>query len=496
MSMEAIAVDQKLVQSLVSQIKGNVTGEQLADEAQALTELLVDLIQTEEVVVGPNTVTMLQVQIAHIDEELSELLNEILHDKDFQKLESTWRGLHSLVKNTETGPGLKLRVMHATQQELQEDLEKAVDFDQSALFKKVYEEEYGTFGGHPFSLLIGDYEFTHKPKDVALLTNLSNVAAAAHAPFIAAASPELFGLKDNDFTALDVPRDLAMRFEASDMIKWRSFRETEDSRYVTLVLPRVLMRLPYGKATVPVDGFIFEEDLSVDGNGGDGAKAHGKYLWGNAAWKLGERITHAFSLYGWCAAIRGFEGGGTVSDLPLHVFTTDSGEDAVKIPTELAITDRREKELNDLGFLALVYRKGDDKAVFFGSQTTNKPTKYASLDATANAQVSSMLPYLLAASRFAHYIKAMMRDKVGSFMTRGNVASFLNNWISDYVQLNDEASQDIKARQPLREARIDVTEVPGKVGSYKAIVYLKPHFQLNELNASIRLVASLPPPAA
>lgn len=490
------AIDSKLVEDLVRQIKGKITDDtQRQDEEQALNALLVDLIQTREVVHDPNTVTMLQVQIAQIDEELSALLNEILHHKDFQKLEATWRGLHSLVKNTETGTGLKLRVMHATQEELREDLEKAIDFDQSALFKKVYEEEYGTFGGHPFSLLIGDYEFTPSPQHVTLLTNLSNVAAAAHAPFLAAASPQLFGLKD-DFTGLDAPRDLAMRFEASDMIKWRSFRETEDSRYVTLVLPRVLMRLPYGKATVPVDGFIFEEDLSAAGDGGDGAKAHGNYLWGNAVWKLGERITHAFSLYGWCAAIRGFEGGGTVSDLPLHTFTTDSGEDAVKIPTELAITDRREKELNDLGFLALVYRKGDDKAVFFGSQTTNKPTKYASLDATANAQVSSMLPYLLAASRFAHYIKAMMRDKIGSFMTRGNVASFLNNWISDYVQLNDEASQDIKARQPLREARIDVTEEPGKVGSYKAIVYLKPHFQLNELNASIRLVASLPPPAA
>lgn len=479
-----VNITPELVAQLVAEIKG--------ETKEGLSELLKGIISNEKVQLEHNTVTMLQGQIAHIDEELTQQLNEILHDPKFQKLEATWRGLHHLVKNTETGTSLKLRVMHATMKELGDDLEKAVDFDQSVLFKKLYEEEYGTFGGHPYSVLLGDYEFTRSPEDVTLLTNLSNVAAAAHAPFIAAAHPELFGLKD-DFTGLDAPRDLSKIFESSEMIKWRSFRETEDSRYATLVLPRVLMRLPYGRETVPVEGIAFEEDVNVSGKD---EKDHRRYLWGNAAWMLGERITHAFSLYGWCAAIRGLEGGGLVSDLPIHTFKTGSGEEALKIPTELAITDRREKELNDLGFLALVYRKGDDKAVFFGSQTANKPKKYESLDATANAQVSSMLPYLLAASRFAHYIKVMMRDKIGSFMTRGNVSTYLNNWISAYVQLNDEASQEIKAQQPLREARIDVTEVPGKVGSYKAIVYLKPHFQLNELNASIRLVASLPPPAA
>ena len=312
------------------------------------------------------------------------------------------------------------------------------------------------------------------------------MAAAAHAPFISAASPKLFDMES--YTELGNPRDLAKLFESSELITWRSFRESEDSRYVALTLPRVLGRLPYGSKTVPVEEFQFEED--TDG------KDHSKYLWSNSAYVLGQRVTNAFALHKWTAAIRGVEGGGIVQGLPAHTFKTDEGDIALKCPTEIAITDRREKELSDLGFIALCHCKDTDYAAFFGGQTTNKPKTYNTPQANANASLSSQLPYLLASSRFAHYLKAIMRDKVGSFLTRENVQNYLNNWIANYILLRDDAGQETKAKYPLREARIDVFDVPGKPGVYRAVAFLKPHFQLNELTASIRLVAELPPPAA
>ncbi|POD80988.1 EvpB family type VI secretion protein [Pseudomonas syringae group genomosp. 3] len=440
----------------------------------------------EGMAIDKDTVAMINERIGKIDSLISDQLNEILHHEDVQKLEASWRGLHALVKNTETGTRLKLRLLNVSQKELQTDLEKAVEFDQSALFKKIYEEEYGTFGGHPFSVLVGDFTFGRHPQDIGLLEKLSSVAAAAHAPFIAAASPRLFDM--SSFTELSVPRDLAKVFESQELIKWRSFRESEDSRYVSLVLPHYLLRLPYGPDTNPVEGMNFIENTT----GTD----HSKYLWGNAAWALTQRITEAYAKYGWCAAIRGAEGGGAVEGLPAHTFRTSSGDLSLKCPTEVAITDRREKELNDLGFISLCHKKNSDVAVFFGGQSTNKPRLYNTNEANANARISAMLPYVLAASRFAHYLKVIMRDKIGSFMTRDNVQTYLNNWIADYVLINDNAPQEIKAQYPLREARVDVTEVPGKPGAYRATVFLRPHFQLEELTASIRLVATLPPPAA
>jgi type VI secretion system protein ImpC len=319
-----------------------------------------------------------------------------------------------------------------------------------------------------------------------LLEKISNVAAAAHAPFISAASPKLFDM--DSFTEIGKPRDLAKVFESTELIKWRSFRESEDSRYVALALPHILMRVPYGPSTKPVEEFNFVEEVT--------GRDHKQYLWGNAAYALGVRITNAYSKYSWCAAIRGVEGGGLVEGLPTHTFMTDEGDIALKCPTEIAITDRREKELNDLGFIALCHCKGTDYAAFFGGQTANKPKVYDTPQANANSRVSSQLPYLLAASRFAHYLKAMMRDKIGSFMTKDNVSMFLNRWITAYVLLDDEAAQSTKAKYPLREARVDVSEIPGKPGCYNAVVFLRPHFQLDELTASIRLVAELPPPAA
>ena len=454
--------------------------------AKDLIEEFVGQVVDEGMVVSADTVTSIKSRIAQLDELLSQQLNEIMHAAPFQALEASWRGLNYLVMNTETGTQCKIRLINVTKQDLVNDLEKASEFDQSTLFKRIYEDEYGTFGGNPFSVLVGDYEWGRNPQDIATLEKLASVAAAAHAPFISAASAKLFDWQA--FTEMNVPRDLSKGFETAELTKWRGFRMTEDSRYVTLVLPHVLLRVPYGPDTVPVEGFDFVEDTN--------GKDHSKYLWGNAAYALTQRIGEAFSLYRWCAAIRGVEGGGLVTGLPTHTFKTDQGDVALKCPTEIAITDRREKELSDLGFLSLCHCKGTDYAAFFGGQTVNKPRLYNTNEANANSRISSMLPYILAASRFAHYLKVIMRDKIGSFMSRDNVEKFLNNWIADYVLLNDDAPQAVKAQYPLREARVDVTEVPGKPGCYKAVVFLKPHFQLDELTVSLRLVADLPAPAA
>jgi type VI secretion system protein ImpC len=438
-----------------------------------------------EITVAKDTETMINARIAEIDALLSAQLNEIMHAHEFQKMEASWRGLHYLVDKSETGTMLKLRVLNVTKQELSKDLEKAVEFDQSALFKKVYEEEFGMFGGAPFGTLIGDFEFGKHPQDISLLEKISNVAAAAHAPFISAANPELLNLES--FNQLDDPRDLAKIFDTTEYAKWRSFRDSEDGRYVGLTVPHILMRLPYGEATAPVEAFKYEED--VDGTDPT------KYLWGNAAYAFASRLTESFAKYNWCAAIRGVEGGGLVEGLPTHTFKTDDGDIALKCPTEIAITDRREKELSDLGFIPLVHCKGTDYAAFFAAQSVQKAKKFDTDAANANARLSSQLQYIMAVSRFAHYLKAMMRDKIGSFMSRQNAQEFLNRWISNYILLDDNAGQEAKAKFPLREARIDVAEIPGKPGCYRAVAFLKPHYQLDELTVSLRLVADLPPPA-
>jgi type VI secretion system protein ImpC len=475
---------------------------QARQAVDAVSELIA-AVEANEITVSPegDLVGTINKRIAVLDQEVNEGLNEVMHNESFRKLEASWRGLHYLVSRAETGTMLKLRLLNATKDEIQKDLERAVEFDQSTQFKKIYEEEYGTFGGSPYSVLVGDYEFGRSPQDIKWLEKMSNVAAAAHAPFIAAASPQMFDM--DSFEDLGNPRDLAKLFESTELVPWRSFRDSEDSRYVALCLPHFLLRSPYGKdvrpnangedekqritGRLPADDVDFQEE--VNGQPQD-------YCWGNAAYAMAERITNAFALYKWTAAIRGVEGGGLVEGLPAVNFKTEEGDVVLKCPTEVSITDRREKELNDLGFITLVHRKNTDHAAFFGGQTTQKPKVYQDPQATANARLSSQLPYVMAASRFAHYIKAMMRDKVGSFMTKENVSDYLNKWIADYVLLDDRASQSSKASYPLREARVDVEDVVGKPGVYKAVVYLRPHFQLDELTASIRLVAELPPPAA
>jgi type VI secretion system protein ImpC len=450
---------------------------------EIITEFAKEVMEGQ-ITLSKDTEAMINARIAELDRLISLQLNEIMHQEDFQKLEASWRGLNYLVQQTETSDRMKIKVLNVNKKDLLKDMEKAPEFDQSALFKKIYEEEFGMFGGNSYGVILGDYQFSFIPQDMSLLEKISEVAAAAHAPFISAASPRMFNWEA--FTELGGPRDLSKIFTSAEYVKWKSFRESEDSRYVGLTLPHILMRLPYGSETIPVEQFNFEED--VDGTD------HKKYLWGNAAYALGTRLTDAFAKYGWCAAIRGVEGGGLVKGLPTHTFKTDEGEVALKCPTEIAITDRREKEFADMGFIPLVHCKGTDYAAFFSTQSTNKPKVYDLDLANANARLSAQLQYIMAVSRFAHYLKSMMRDKIGSFMSRNQAEKFLNNWISKYVVLDDTANQETKARYPLREARIEVAEIPGKTGAFKAVAFLRPHYQLDELTVSLRLVAELPPP--
>lgn len=462
------------------------------DRAQDLVKTLVEQALAGTVTFDKNLTRTIDRAIAAIDRQLSAQLNEVMHDPRFLQLEGSWRGLHHLVMNSETGTSLKLKVINMTKRELNRDLTKAVEFDQSQLFKKIYENEFGTPGGEPYGSLIGDYEWTNHPDDVESLRLVSNVAAAAFAPFISAAGAGMFGF--SDWTELSKPRDLAKIFDTAEYAKWRGFRETEDSRFVSLVMPRVLARVPYGASTKPIEEFAYEE-APFDAAGAAKSLDHKEYCWMNAAYTMGVRLTDSFAQSGFCVAIRGAEGGGKVENLPFHVFQSDDGDMDSKCPTEIGITDRREFELSNLGFLPLCHYKNTDYAVFFGAQTTQKPKKYDRPDATANAAISARLPYIMASSRFAHFLKVMARDKIGSFMEANECERWLNRWIGNYVNGNPDAGPESKAKYPLREARIEVKEIPGKPGSYNAVAYLRPWLQMEELTTSMRMVARIPPKA-
>ena len=433
-------------------------------------------------VISSDLIGSVEKRIAEIDAVMSEQLSLIMHAPEFQKKESAWTGLYKLVQASVT-ENVKYSVLHCTKQELLKDFKSASDFDQSVLFKNIYESEYGTFGGTPYSIFVGDFFFDNTPQDIELLEHISHVAASAHAPFLSAVSPGMLSM--NSFSELPYPRDLAKLFETTDYARWRSFRQTDDSRYVGLTLPQSLGRMPYGVKTVPAETFNFEERISEDNSGRD-------YLWINTAFELACRIVDAFDKYGWCAAIRGVEGGGMVKSLPAYNYVSHTGERILQCPTEVAISDRREKELSDLGFIPLIYCKGTDFAAFFAVQSVNKPRLYNTDQANANAKLSSQLQYILATSRFAHYLKAIVRDKIGSFMSRSECQAYLQNWIMQYVVTSDNAGQETKARYPLREASVEVVEIPGSPGTYRAIAWIRPHFQLEGLSMSLRLVADLP----
>ncbi|MFQ6186403.1 type VI secretion system contractile sheath large subunit [Sinorhizobium meliloti] len=435
--------------------------------------------------ISDDAVETIESIIASIDEKLSEQINEILHHQDFQALESAWRGLHHLTFNTETDETLKIRVLSISKKEMSRTLRKfkGIAWDQSPLFKKIYEEEYGQVGGEPYGCLVADYFFDHSPHDIELLTGIAQIAAASHSPFISAASPHL--LQMDSWSELANPRDISKIFLTPEHGAWRAFRESEDSRYVALTLPRMLGRLPYGAKTNPVDQFAFEEDTE----GGDSSK----YLWTNAAYAMGVNITRSFKLYGWLSRIRGFESGGLVEDLPVHTFPSDDGGVDLKCPTETAISDRRESELSKNGLLPMLHRKNTQLGVFLGAQTVNKAIRYDDPDAAANAELSARLPYIFATCRFAHHLKCMVRDKIGAFKERSEVEEWLNHWIQGYVHPSPElGSEESKALQPLSSAEVKVEEIEDNPGYYTAIFYLRPHYQLEGLTISLRLVSRMP----
>ena len=452
----------------------NAAVQTLAEQALANTKLI-----------GSDALRTIEAIIAALDAKLTDQINKILHHPDFQKLESAWRGLHYLVNNTETDEMLKIRVFNVSKRELATTLKKfkGTAWDQSPIFKKVYEEEYGQFGGAPYGCLVGDFYFDHTPPDVELLSGMAQIAAAAHAPFISAADPAVMRMES--WQELANPRDLTKIFQTPEYAAWRSLRDSEDSRYIGLAMPRFLARHPYGAKTDPVDAFAFEEDVE----GTD----HSKYAWANSAYAMAVNINRSFKLYGWCSRIRGVESGGVVEGLPTHTFPTDDGGVEAKCPTEIAISDRREAELAKNGFMPLIHRKNTDYAAFIGAQSLQKPAQYENPDATANAEISARLPYLFASCRFAHYLKCIVRDKIGSFKERQDMQTWLNNWIMKYVDGSPQiSSEQTKAMKPLREAKVEVEEVEGNPGYYSARFYLRPHYQLEGLTASLRLVSKMP----
>ena len=453
----------------------------ISDAVQLFASEVVDRAD----LVSGSAVKTLERMITHFDELLSRQINEILHHDEFQRLEGSWRGLHYLVNNTETDEMLKIKVLNIKKKELGDTLDKfeGLAWDQSPVFKMIYTQEYSMFGGEPYGCLVGDYYFDHSPKDVALLGNMANICAASHMPFIAGANPTLFDMES--WQELMEPRDLTAKVKGVTHAKWQSLRESEDSRYIGLALPRVLSRLPYGQATDPVDEFGFEED--VDGSD------HHKYAWMNAAWAMATNINRSFKYYGWCTRIRGVESGGLVTDLPVHTFPTTDGSVDMKVPTEIAIDDRREAELAKNGLMPILHRKGTDKAAFIGAQSLQQPKVYEDPDATANANLSARLPYIFAVCRFAHYLKSIARDKIGSFKERDDMQNWLQRWINQYVDGNPaHSSEETKAKRPLRAAEVSVNEVEGNPGYYDATFWLRPHYQLEGLNVSLRLVSKLP----
>src|SRR6266403_1587753 len=459
------------------------------DEAKSAVKLAVQTLAEQALgattLISDNAIKTIEAIIAEIDRKLTEQVNLILHHEDFKALEGSWRGLHHLVNNTETDEKLKIRVMNISKKEVGKTLKKfkGTAWDQSPLFKKLYEEEFGMPGGQPYGCLMGDYYFDHTAPDVEMLAGIAQISAAAHAPFLTAAAPSLLNMET--WQELSNPRDLAKIFGTPAYAAWKSLRQSEDSRYLGLTMPRVLARLPYGAKTSPVEEFAFEEDTA----GSD----HTKYVWTNAAYAMATNVTRAFKLYGWCARIRGAESGGMVEGLPVHSFPTDDGGVDMKCPTEIAITDRREIELADCGFMPISHWKNTDFAVFVGAQSLQKPQAYDDPDATANANLAARLPYLFATCRFAHYLKCMVRDKIGSFKEREDMEAWLNKWIMNYVDADPaNSSEDTKSRKPLAAAEVVVEAVEGTPGYYNSKFFLRPHYQLEGLTVSLRLVSKLP----
>ncbi len=455
------------------------------EAVETAVSTLADFVLKDTTLISDEAVSTISAIIAEIDKKLTEQVNLIIHNNEFQKLEGSWRGLHYLVNNTETDEMLKIRVMNISKKELGKTLKKfkGTAWDQSPIFKKMYEEEYGQFGGEPYGCIVGDYHFDHSPQDVELLSGMAQISAAAHAPFITGAEPALMQM--DSWQELTNPRDLTKIFSTPDYAAWRSLRESEDARYLGLAMPRFLSRLPYGAKSDPVEGFNFEEETENTDSG--------NYTWANSAYAMAVNINRSFKEYGWCSRIRGIESGGAVEGLPVHSFPTDDGGVDMKCPTEIAISDRREAELAQNGFMPLIHRKNSDIAAFIGAQSLQKPAEYDDPDATANAQLAARLPYLFATCRFAHYLKCIVRDKIGSFKERDDMQRWLQKWIMQYVDGDPQnSSETTKAKKPLASAEVALEEIEGNPGYYAAKFYLRPHYQLEGLTVSLRLVSKLP----
>ena len=459
--------------------------ERAASEVQSAVSTLVAEAMRDTSLIKDEVIDTIQEMIARIDEKLTAQTNEIIHAPEFQQVESAWRGLRYLVFNSETDANLKIRVINTSKTELYRMLKRypGAAWDQSPLFKQVYEQEFGQLGGQPYGCLIGDYYFNQQPADVQLMRDLSKVAASAHAPLFMATDPAMLGM--DSWTELSNPRDLSKLFDTPEYAAWKSLRDEDDSRYLGLCMPRVLARVPYGAKSEPVEEFAFEEE--TDGHSG------AKYAWMNAAYAMGVNINRAFKEYGWCSRIRGVESGGEVVNLPTHVFPTDDGGIDLKCPTEIAISDRREAELAKSGLIPLIHRKNTDKAAFIGAQSVYRPKKFMKVEATASDNMSARLPYIFAVSRFAHYLKCMVRDKIGSTKEKEQLQSWLQEWISLYVDPNPATSSEIqKARKPLAAAEVKVEPNEENPGYYNARFYLRPHFQLEGMDIGMSLVSRLP----
>ncbi|MDB5949993.1 MAG: tssC [Massilia sp.] len=471
---------------------GSLLQKEFKPQSDKAKEAVENAVRTlaEQALIGANVISgdvlaTIEGLIAALDKKLTEQINLILHTPEFQAVEGAWRGLHHLVNNTETDETLKIRVLNISKNDLGKTLKKfkGTAWDQSPIFKKMYEQEFGQFGGEPYGAIVADYYFDNSAPDVELLTGMAKVAAAAHAPFIAAAAPSVMLMES--WQELANPRDLTKIFQTPEHAAWRSFRESEDSRYVGLAMPRFLARQPYGAKTDPVEAFDFEEDTSAAGSK--------NYTWANAAYAMAVNINRSFKEYGWCSRIRGIESGGAVEGLPVHSFPTDDGGVDMQCPTEIAISDRREAELAANGFMPLVHKKNTDFAAFIGAQSLHKPAEYDDPDATANANLAARLPYLFATCRFAHYLKCIVRDKIGSFKERAEMQRWLTKWITQYVDGDPANSSEFtKARKPLAAAEVVLEEVEGNPGYYTSKFFLRPHYQLEGLTVSLRLVSKLP----
>lgn len=460
------------------------------DSAEDLIRNLVIEANRGTISFDKNVRNSLQQGIAKIDEVISKQLAAVMHHERFQKLEGSWRGLHYMCKESNTNDQLKIKVLNCSKRELGKDLANATDFDQSYIWDAIYEDEFGSPGGQPYGALVGDYEFENHPEDIKLLEGMSGVAAGAFAPFITAPSPKLFGLEN--WQQLPKLTDLKTTFDSIEYAQWKSFRDSDDSRFVTMTMPRTLARYPYGSNTSVVEAFAFEE-LPLNDAQESVAVPFDNYCWMNTAYVHATKLTQAFEETNWCTRIRGRNSGGAVEGLPSYPCKADDGDTVLNCPTEVPLTDRREKELSDVGFLPLNYYKNSDFAVFFGGQTVQKPKRYDDPDATDNAAISARLPYIMASSRIAHYLKVMVRDHIGSFKEGPDLEKFLNKWIRQYKIDDPSPSEENKAKYPLAEAKITVTDIPGSPGAYNAVAQLRPWLQLEELNASVRMVAKIDP---